>query len=194
MSIFAENLIRKAKLLKMNLLNEDYLHLFLKGKIYVTEKQPAKLETVRQEAAVVEQETEIRNEKSPFRFETIGNFAKKILIVLHKDEEKAEDDFNFLFKILAACNLTENDFQIIEADKSQSNFSDIMTRFKPNLCIFFGNFDEIFFDKREIFPYFLQNIAGNTILAADNLSQLSLAPDRKKRLWQTLQLVQFQKF
>ena len=174
----------------MKLLNEDFLHIFLKEKIYITEKFETPSFSTQSESAV---ETE-KVSKQPFVFEEYGHFDKKILIVLPAKGDKKEEELSFLYKILSACKLGENDWKIIEVDAEKTNFRDIIERFAPNITLFFGNFGEVYFGNKEIFSYFLQRISGSLILHADDLSALMLAPDKKKRLWQTLQIVPFQNF
>jgi hypothetical protein len=107
---------------------------------------------------------------------------------------KSENDLDFLFRILIACQLSENDWKIIEIKPEETDFLGLVEKFSPAISVFFGNFGEIFFGKKDIFPYFMQKIGGNLLLAAEELSILSASPEKKKRLWQTLQLVPFHTF
>jgi hypothetical protein len=175
----------------MSLLNVDYLHLFLKEKLFITEKFEANTMPVKAEDLP---EINVTAVKKEFQFAETGGFQKKILIVLPFSSLKSENDLDFLFRILIACQLSENDWKIIEIKPEETDFLGLVEKFSPAISVFFGNFGEIFFGKKDIFPYFMQKIGSNLLLAAEELSILSASPEKKKRLWQTLQLVPFHTF
>jgi hypothetical protein len=174
----------------MNLLNEDYLHLFLRDKIFVTEKFVLP-ETPQITKTDVKEETVALESKKIAASDNSNAFAKKILIAVKSKAELSEADFEFLHKILSACKLEVSDWMIAELSPSSGGFSELCRVFEPNLCVFFGNPGESFFDGREIFPYYLQKINRYTILTVEELSVLSVSAEKKKRLWQTLRLFPF---
>jgi hypothetical protein len=163
----------------------------LREKLFITEKfevnkTPVNVENLPQ--------TEVQTVKKEFQFAESGGYQKKILIVLPFSSLKSENDLDFLYRILVACQLSDNDWKIIEIKADETDFFALVEKFSPAISVFFGNFGEIFFGKKDIFPYFMQKISGNLLITAEELTLLSASPEKKKRLWQTLQLVPFQHF
>jgi hypothetical protein len=177
---------------KMTMLNSEWLHLFLKEKIYVTEKfdLSAQISTdlgAQEQVVVHKNAPEIQ----------AGGFVKKILVVVNSKETDIliqQADYDLLLRMMNARKLSLQDLQIINIFSEKKTFIELKESYQPNIFLFFGNIDEHFFGSVETFPYFMQIIAQSLLITADTLAEIATSVEKKKRLWQTLQLVPFENF
>lgn len=122
----------------------------------------------------------------------LGENLKNILILVNMEGHKylAENDLDFLSKILAACKLTIADVAIVNIFQNNLiDYDSLLAQFNPIKIIFFK------VDPKELgfplmFPlYKPQTYHSQTYLTADALAELQQNIELKKTFWNALKQI-----
>ena len=119
----------------------------------------------------------------------LGKNANHILILIKEPGHKylAEEDLNFLSKILAAVQLTLADVAIVNCyENPAANYENLIEHLKPSKIIFFEvKAHELGFPL-QFAAYKPQKYNGQTYLAAASLQFLQDNFEEKKQFWEAL--------
>ena len=140
-----------------------------------------------------EQSKSIQNKKQKQEKKYLGDYKKKIAVIINDAENIFLDDesLNFLSRILAPCKLNLADIALINFDKQQTNFSQLKKEMQPEFLLLF-DVTALEIELPFIMPdYKVQNYDNCSILIAPSLQQLNKnseeAKAEKTKLWKSLQ-------
>lgn len=112
--------------------------------------------------------------------ETLGGFGKKVMVLIGKTNLAADHKL-MLDKMLAACNLLEADFLIINV--TQNQVLSCINHYHPRTLILFDlTLQNEAFAIRHT-PYQPFKFAGMNVLIAEALSTIASSHDKKTALW-----------
>lgn len=117
---------------------------------------------------------------TPIPSETLGGYEKKVLVMIRKTNLQSEHKV-MLEKMLAACNLAEADYLMMQV--SQDQVLTLVNKHRPiSLILFDLTLQNEAFEIRQS-PYQPFKFAGMNVLMADALSAIADSQDKKKTIW-----------
>ena len=133
--------------------------------------------------------TQTENDNDGLPFTSIGNNTKKILILQKAENHThiADDQLQFLIKILAACGLGLADVAIVnQAKYPTADFKEMNAFFNAKNVLLF-DIEPAGFGLPMRFPHFqVQSFDGSSFLYAPSLQELATNTTAKKACWAAL--------
>ena len=125
-------------------------------------------------------------------FNTLGNNARQVLILVENEEAiyLPDDQLNFLLGILSACNLTMNDVAIFNTRKNKpANYKTLGAELKSEKFLLFG-VSPAMIELPLDFPYYqVQQFNQQVYLTAPDLHTLQNNKSEKIKLWNSLKQI-----